>query len=70
MIPGMRILIIAAVAIFLVFWVRYVIEVFRRTDLSGSAKAGWVILMLILPFIGLMIYTMLRPARPQIGRRG
>ena len=59
----MRILILAAVAIFLVFLVRAIIEVVRRRDLAGSSKAGWLIVLLVLPFIGLAIYTMLRPAR-------
>jgi hypothetical protein len=59
----MRILIFAAVAIYVVFWVRAVIDVVRRRDLSGSAKAGWAIVLLVLPFVGLLIYTMVRPAR-------
>jgi phospholipase D-like protein len=61
-----RILIIAAVLIFLVLWVRAVIDVFRRGDLSGAAKAAWAILMLILPLIGLLLYYMLRPSDAQI----
>jgi hypothetical protein len=56
-----RILIIAAVIIFLVLYVRAVIDVFRRQDLSTSAKSAWAIIMLIFPFVGLLIYTMLRP---------
>ena len=64
-----RILIVAAVALFLVLWVRAVIDVYRRTDLSTSAKAAWAILMLILPFVGLLIYTMLRPGDTQVQRR-
>ena len=57
-----RLLIIAAVVLFLVMWVRAVIDVFRRHDLSIAGKAAWTIGMLILPFIGLAVYTMLRPA--------
>ena len=65
-----RVLILAAVAIYVVFWARAMLDVARhRPDLSGSAKAGWAIVMLILPFAGLVLYTMLRPARPQAGRR-
>ena len=56
-----RILIAATVILFLVMWVRAVIDVFRRNDLSGGAKAGWAIIMLIVPFIGLLVYTMMRP---------
>ena len=60
-----RILIGIVVVLFLVLWVRAVIDVWkRRPDLSGGARAAWTIIMLILPFIGLLLYTMLRPSRP------
>ena len=64
-----RILIIAAVVLFLVLWVRAVIDVFRRGDLSGGAKAAWAIIMLVIPFLGLLVYTLLRPADSQIAQR-
>jgi hypothetical protein len=64
-----RIVIVVAVLIFLVLWVRAVMDVFRRGDLNTSAKAAWAIIMLILPFIGLLIYTMLRPGDAQIAQR-
>jgi hypothetical protein len=63
-----RILLLAAVALFLVLWVRATLDVFRRPDLSGSAKAAWAIIMLVVPFIGLLVYTMLRPSDAQISR--
>ena len=59
----MRILILAAVAIYVVFWVRAIIDIVRRRDLTTSAKAAWMIFLLILPFISLMIYLMVRPPR-------
>ena len=65
----MRILIIGAVALFLVLWVRAALDVFRRGDLNSSAKAVWAIMMLILPFVGLLVYTMLRPSDAQIAQR-
>jgi hypothetical protein len=65
----MRILIIAAVILFLILWVRAVIDVFRRGDLSAAAKAAWAIIMLILPLIGLLLYYMLRPSDAQIAQR-
>ncbi len=39
------------------FWLLIVIftDLFRR-DLSGWAKAGWVIFLIILPFLGVLIY--------------
>ena len=58
----MRIILGIVIVLFLVLWARAVIDVFRRHDLSGGGKAGWTIFMLILPFIGLLVYTMMRPA--------
>jgi hypothetical protein len=65
-----RILIIAAVILFLIMWVRAVMDVFRRGDLSGAAKGAWAIIMLLVPFIGLLLYYMLRPSDAQIAQRG
>ena len=65
----MRILIIGTVALFLVLWVRAVLDVFRRGDLTGAAKAAWAIIMLVLPFVGLLVYVMLRPSDGQIAQR-
>jgi Phospholipase_D-nuclease N-terminal len=65
----MRILIIAAVILFLILWVRALIDVFRRGDLSVAAKAAWAIVMLLIPFIGLLLYYMLRPSDAQIVQR-
>ena len=35
---------------------------FARHDHSGWAKAGWTILVLFLPFIGVLIYMIARPS--------
>jgi hypothetical protein len=64
-----RIIIGAVIALFLVLWVRAVIDVMRRGDLTVGVKAAWAIGMLILPFIGLLVYTMLRPSDGQIAQR-
>ena len=64
-----RLLIIAAVVLFLFFWVRALIDVFtRRPDMGGGAKVLWAIAMLVFPFIGLLVYTMLRPADATIAQ--
>lgn len=65
----MRILILTAVFLFLIMWIRAVIDLFRRGDLTGSAKAAWAIIMLVVPFIGVLVYTMLRPSDDQIAQR-
>jgi hypothetical protein len=57
-----RILLAAVIIFFLVLWVRAVIDVFRRRDLTPAAKAAWAIIMLLVPFIGLLVYVMLRPS--------
>jgi len=40
------------------FWLLFVVyaDVFRRGDIGGWAKTGWVVLTLLLPFIGVFIY--------------
>ena len=64
-----RVLIVAIVALFLVLWVRAVIDVFRRPDLTPAGRGAWMIGMLVLPFVGLLVYTMMRPADTTL-RRG
>jgi hypothetical protein len=36
-------------------------DIFRRNDLSGGAKAGWILLLVVLPFLGALIYLIARP---------
>jgi len=36
-------------------------DIFRRRDLSGWAKAGWIFVLFVLPFLGALIYTIARP---------
>ena len=36
-------------------------DIFRRKDISGAAKAGWILLIFILPLIGSLIYISARP---------
>src|SRR3954449_12345236 len=31
-------------------------DVFRRHDLSGWGKAGWTVFLIVLPFLGALIY--------------
>jgi predicted membrane channel-forming protein YqfA (hemolysin III family) len=35
---------------------------FARHDHSGLAKAGWTVLVIFLPFIGVLIYMIARPS--------
>jgi Short C-terminal domain/Phospholipase_D-nuclease N-terminal len=40
------------------FWILITIfaDLFRRHDIGGWAKAGWIVLTIFLPFIGVLIY--------------
>jgi hypothetical protein len=44
------------------FWILITIiaDLFRDHEISGWAKAGWVLLLLILPFLGTLIYLIAR----------
>src|SRR3954451_8636920 len=39
-------------------WMMIVIltDVFRRQDIGGWSKAGWVVFMILLPFLGVLCY--------------
>jgi Phospholipase_D-nuclease N-terminal len=49
-------LVFFAWVIFIWVAITVLIDVFRRHDISGWAKAGWVVLVVILPWIGVLIY--------------
>lgn len=36
-------------------------DILRRDDLSGWGKAGWIIFLIVLPFLGALIYVIARP---------
>ena len=48
---------------FMAIWIFITIfaDIFRRNDISGGAKAGWILLIFIVPFIGALIYMIARP---------
>ena len=44
-------------------------DIFRRRDLSGGGKAGWIFLIVILPFLGVLIYLIARPKMTEQDKR-
>ena len=40
------------------FWLLFTVfaDIFRRHDLSGLGKTGWIIFTILLPFLGVFIY--------------
>src|SRR5947208_6033303 len=49
-------LIFFAWVIFIWIAITVLVDVFRRHDIGGWAKAGWVILVVLLPWLGILIY--------------
>ena len=50
------------VAVLLV-WIRVAItvaDVFKSDDLSGAAKAGWILLIVLVPLVGVLCYVLVR----------
>jgi hypothetical protein len=65
-----RVLIVVAIVLFLVIWARTVWDVLtRRLDLSVLGKIAWSVAMLVFPLLGILVYTMLRPADSQVAER-
>jgi hypothetical protein len=46
---------------FLLF--RIILDIFRSKDLGGWGKAGWLIFVIILPFLGVFIYLIARGSK-------
>ena len=42
----------------LFFWLLFVVfaDLFSRYDISGWAKAGWTVFVIVLPFLGIFVY--------------
>jgi hypothetical protein len=44
--------------IMLLFWI--IMDIFRSPDLSGWAKAGWLLSVIVLPLLGVLVYLIAR----------
>jgi phospholipase D-like protein/putative oligomerization/nucleic acid binding protein len=41
-------------------WFRCLIHLFQDDDLSGWAKAGWTVFLTLLPWVGVLVYFIVR----------
>ncbi len=46
---------------FLMVFFSCLMDVFRRNDISGGTKAVWLIVLIFIPFLGCLIYMVMRP---------
>ncbi len=55
----------------IIFWlfIRIFADIFHREDISGWAKAGWIVLIVLLPFLGILIYVIARPKMTEQDQR-
>jgi len=44
--------------LFLLF--RVIMDIFRSGDLGGWGKAGWLVFVIVLPFLGVLVYLIAR----------
>ena len=42
--------------VWIVMMVAILADVFRRRDIGGWAKAGWCVFLIVLPFLGVLVY--------------
>lgn len=43
-------------------WGFALFDIFRRDDMAGFAKVLWVVAIFVVPFIGTLVYVLLRPS--------
>jgi energy-coupling factor transporter transmembrane protein EcfT len=45
-------------AFFIWIWILFIVfaDLFRRSDISGWAKVGWIVFIVILPYLGVFVY--------------
>lgn len=56
---------------FMVIWmfIQVFADIFRRENLSGWGKAGWIALLFVVPFLGILIYMIARPKNTEQDQR-
>ena len=46
----------------LMIWLFAIVDLFMRPDLSGIAKALWLLAIILVPLIGMLVYFVAKPA--------
>ncbi|MFR9676558.1 SHOCT domain-containing protein [Streptomyces sp. TR06-5] len=53
--------------VWLILLFRVIVDLFRDRDLSGWAKGGWLVVLVLVPFLGVLVYVIVRGR--DMGRR-
>ncbi len=46
--------------IWIIILFRVIVDIFRSRDMGGVAKAGWLLFVIVLPFLGVFVYVIAR----------
>jgi uncharacterized membrane protein len=61
--------VIYMIFIVIMMFIRIFSDIFTRENLSGWGKAGWIFLLFVFPFIGILIYVIARPKNTDQDKR-
>jgi hypothetical protein len=53
----------------IMLFIRIFADIFHRENLSGWGKAGWILLIFVVPFLGILIYMIVRPKNTEQDQR-
>jgi hypothetical protein len=56
---------IAAMVVWIAVWLLVAVRVARRDDLGLGGKLLWLVVILVFPFVGLLIYFLWEAGRPR-----
>jgi hypothetical protein len=57
----------AVVILWIVVWLFVAVNVVRRRDLGFAGKLIWLVVILVLPLVGLLVYFLWDASRPRRG---
>ena len=55
----------AALVAWIFVWALVAVRVLRRPDLGAGGKALWIVVILVVPFVGLLVYFLWDASRPR-----
>jgi hypothetical protein len=61
--------VIYMIFIVIMMFVRVFSDIFTRENLSGWGKAGWILVLFVIPFLGILIYVIARPKNTEQDQR-